>query len=153
MTKTKTTIKFSYLFITSQTTTITTNCSQLSNGKWTVFQLNLIHNITIRHKLPSKMTSLTSLLDVASKITGILISMTWRNCASEYSRYYFAITQAESHAHITRNPTFQKTTTVVDIKITHTNTNTNKIHEMQGVKFLQINIVRYTRPNSTSGGF
>ena len=64
----------------------------------------------------------------------VLGPRTSRNCASENSKYCFS--QAKSHACISRNAIFQKTTTV-DIKIMYTKMYTNKIHEIQNFKFLQ----------------
>ena len=130
---------FLYLFITSRATMMTRKYSQLINGKWIeLFEwiwFTIRHDKTIRYTLPSRM-SLTSLVTVASKIPRRPSPRTSRNRVSENLKYCFANTQAEAHARITRNPTFQKTTTV-DIKIMYTKTNTNKIQELQDVEFLQ----------------
>ena len=135
---------FLYIFITFRTTTI--NCSQLSDGNWTVLfewiWFTNRHDKMIRHKLPSRMTSLTSLAAVASKITGVHSPRTARNCVSENSKNCFANTQAESHVRITRNPTFQETTTV-DFKIRIQ----TKYTKCKVLSFYKINIVRYMRPN------
>ena len=82
-----------------------------------------------------RLSHLCSLLRQKS-YTGILGPRISRTCVLENSKCYFANTQTESHAHITRKPTLHRTTTL-DIKIMYTKTITNKIHKMQGVKFLE----------------
>ena len=80
------------------------------------------------------MTPLTSLVAVGSKIHRRPQSPDFQElCLGIFEVLFCKCT--ESHARTTSNPTFQKTTTV-DFKMTYKN-EYKKIHEMQGIKFLQ----------------
>ena len=124
MTKTKTTIVF-----TSRATMITIKCSQLSDRRFTIlFEMNLIDG-----------TTQTTIKNDVSHVTGrCCVKNHWCPRSPDFEELclgIFEVLFCKCTSRATR-PYHRKTTTV-DIKIMYTKTNANKIHEMQGVKFLQ----------------
>ena len=133
---------FLYLYITFQATMITTKYSQLSNGKWTIL-LEWIW-FTIRYHKIKRHTTQTSIKNDISHVTGSCCVKYHRRTQSqdfeELCLGIFKVLFCKYTNRITR-PYYQKFKIPENdhrhIKIMYIKTNTNKIHEIQNVKFLE----------------